>query len=658
MKTHFKSLLLVAVLIVSGGVYSQVCQAHFTKHSTSVPGEKLFIAYSSNATSITLLTPGATPSSTTLLPYESVVVTYTTGGIHPVTYIGSNPSTSCSDTTYSTVEVCMIDPPVISFSTNPGEFTITDPAIDNSGETGYISFTPYGGGNNVISGNTNLSYVANSSTFVTNANGPHSFWYHTNNAGVGCNDSLFVSFDIDNITTCQANLNVMDVTWGGQGSMYIQDQSYNSATGSFYCAGSTPSLVNWDTWNGPDYDIINFPANGSYPYTYVTYDSISGCTDSISGVITVVEYPCTTQAGLTMNPGANPGEYTLVDNSTNAATGTFYSTNSGGTVTLIPGGTSAIDYASNGWHYYTYIVEDSTGGCQDTITGSVYVSGVNCGSFAALIMTPTGNPGEYTLTDNSSAGTTSYFYSAAGGVQVLPNASATYTYTTNGTFNYTYYVDDSTTLCEDSVQGTVVVTGIIPPANCSASFTLIQDSLNTSQYYCWNNALNSTGGTSGLTYVWDFGDGNSSTQAYPTHTYSTLGTFTLCLTILEPVNGCTSTYCDTIVVTSKASGTTINVLPAGASIGMDEEMLVSNLSLFPNPSEGIFSLHLDSKVNSTIEMEIVSSTGQVVYMSTEQMNEGSNEFKMDQSHLSKGLYMITLKNSEDGVFETIRFMKK
>lgn len=59
-----------------------------------------------------------------------------------------------------------------------------------------------------------------------------------------------------------------------------------------------------------------------------------------------------------------------------------------------------------------------------------------------------------------------------------------------------------------------------------------------------------------------------------------------------------------------------------------------------------------------VEMEIVSSTGQVIYNSIEQINEGSNEFKMDQSHLSKGLYMITLKNSEDGVFETIRFMKK
>ncbi len=1116
MKTHLKVLLFSALMTLSGNFYAQVCQASWFVQSGAVTGEKLFVDNSYNVSSITLLTPGATPTSSIFLPGDTASVIFSSSGIHPVTYIVSNASTGCSDTINTSVEVCLIDPPVISFSANPGEFTVTDPSLDDPSETGAIYFNGINSTNYTVTGNQYLNYSSNSTVMVTNSNGPHAFWYHTDNGAGNCYDSILVSFEMNSVVNCQANLSASSMTWLSPGTFYLLDQSLNNSVGVFNCPGATPSTVVFEPWNGVISDTIEFPANGTYPYTYVTYDSISNCTDSISGVVSVTAYPppcylqagstvshlnpnpqyysfqdnstnitgawtgslsftpnpgigsypstitntgsyamvfnsngvyhytytvtdsvcsstitdsivvysypsgspcqaniqwtmgpgpgqvtltdtssnytsgtffcanaipqtstvvpggntiiefssnsvfsysyttensntactdsilglitvsgvpcppmnpvqwtttstpgeiifedptfngvgyahvnflsasntviypgypitqgntttatvgangtyiysyrifnnqincvdsiidtlvinsftgcqagltytsnapgsvyvfdqssnvqqgtlycagaspqsttisinplpsssysglltfaangsysytyiventttgctdtltgtfvvnglptpcnvqasvsvaagaglgdyvitdnstggasisyfspgngqsaiqllpntsitvnypgngtywyeylvidttgictdtlfapitvtgyplpCTTQAGLIITQGTNVGEFTITDNSANAATGAFYSTNSGGTVALSPGGTSAIDYASNGWHYYTYIVEDSTGGCQDTITGSVYVSGVNCGAFAGLIMTPTGTPGEYVLTDNSTAGSTSYFNPGNGpGVQVLPSPSVTYNYTTNGTFNYTYYVNDSTTLCTDSVQGTVVVSGVIPPANCSASFTLMQDSLNMSQYYCWNNAVNSTGGTSGLSYLWDFGDGATSTQAYPTHTYSTLGTFTLCLTITEAINGCTSTFCDTIVVTVKASGTTINVLPSGASIGIDEGVLVSNLSLFPNPSDGIFKLQLESKVHTTIEVQIVSSTGQVVYTSIETIDEGPNEFNMDQSHISEGLYLVKLKDVRSGVFETIRFVKK
>jgi hypothetical protein len=41
--------------------------------------------------------------------------------------------------------------------------------------------------------------------------------------------------------------------------------------------------------------------------------------------------------------------------------------------------------------------------------------------------------------------------------------------------------------------------------------------------------------TNGVTYLWDFGDGTTSTQANPSHSYSTSGTFNVCLTA---TNGC------------------------------------------------------------------------------------------------------------------------
>lgn len=91
---------------------------------------------------------------------------------------------------------------------------------------------------------------------------------------------------------------------------------------------------------------------------------------------------------------------------------------------------------------------------------------------------------------------------------------------------------------------------------------------------------------------------------------------------------------------------------------MVEEILISNLSLFPNPSMGVFKLRLDSKMKTSFELEILSSTGQVLYVSSEEISEGLNEISINQPDLSNGLYLIKLKNSETGVLETIHFMKK
>lgn len=58
-----------------------------------------------------------------------------------------------------------------------------------------------------------------------------------------------------------------------------------------------------------------------------------------------------------------------------------------------------------------------------------------------------------------------------------------------------------------------------------------------------------TGGVSN-SYLWDFGDGNTSTTASPTHTYTSTGTFDVCLTVTS-VNGsdaCTQHVCKTVVI--------------------------------------------------------------------------------------------------------------
>lgn len=52
------------------------------------------------------------------------------------------------------------------------------------------------------------------------------------------------------------------------------------------------------------------------------------------------------------------------------------------------------------------------------------------------------------------------------------------------------------------------------------------------------------------TWFWDFGDGNTSTAQNPIHTYTTIGTFPVSLTITDTITGCTDVHLDTVVVTN------------------------------------------------------------------------------------------------------------
>ena len=83
--------------------------------------------------------------------------------------------------------------------------------------------------------------------------------------------------------------------------------------------------------------------------------------------------------------------------------------------------------------------------------------------------------------------------------------------------------------CSDSVTQTINI------ATAPTVSFLADDTLRCDAPLTVNFSNNTTGNTSG--YIWDFGDGDSSSAANPTHTYSKQGSFTVTLTASNP-NGC------------------------------------------------------------------------------------------------------------------------
>ena len=113
-----------------------------------------------------------------------------------------------------------------------------------------------------------------------------------------------------------------------------------------------------------------------------------------------------------------------------------------------------------------------------------------------------------------------------------------HTYSSTGTFNVSLVVTDANG-CDAAVTKNSLITVSnapvafftttpSPAASCTAPLTV---SFN-------NQSRNSTGGTTGISYAWDFGDGTTSTDANPAPVnYTANGTYTVRLTVTE-AGGC------------------------------------------------------------------------------------------------------------------------
>jgi PKD repeat protein len=226
-----------------------------------------------------------------------------------------------------------------------------------------------------------------------------------------------------------------------------------------------------------------------------------------------------------------------------------------------------------------------------------------------------------------------------------------HTYAANGNYNVCL-----TTVSSDSCVSTFCSTVNISclgggGAPCQASFTTTSyiDSLGGTVMYITNTSTVSPG----MSYFWDFGDGNTSTDQYPTHTYLADGAYMLCLTISD--SSCTSTYCDSIIVTGTQNGFTL-VVGSAASASVEKLELISGVQLYPNPTNQNLTLNLESAEATEIEVSIVNVAGQVIGHSIHQIGAGSNEIKLYTEELMKGYYFIKINTSISNV-EAIRFIK-
>jgi len=141
-----------------------------------------------------------------------------------------------------------------------------------------------------------------------------------------------------------------------------------------------------------------------------------------------------------------------------------------------------------------------------------------------------------------SAAAVSWFWDFGDG-NTSTDANPIHVYNQEGIYDVTLTIVSGTG-CEASVTDHICVGGFQPAPDCEAWFeTESTDSL-TLQFTSYFETIDSAAAES---WFWDFGDGNSSTDANPVHTYADAGVYEVTLTIISET-GCEASATEHVCV--------------------------------------------------------------------------------------------------------------
>lgn len=359
------------------------------------------------------------------------------------------------------------------------------------------------------------------------------------------------------------------------------------------------------TWRGTGDIIADFPTVGPITSTdnqhtlnddlRVGFGGISSGTGSISlDWIRVRKYAA-------IDPSATIGAEEAL---TNVAVSL-----SAGSLEFCEGSSTSLD-AGPGLSGYTWNTGETVQVINVDTTGTYVVTGVDangCLSSDSASITVNQSPAISLGSDTTVCSYVEVTFDAGGGFTNYLWTSGNTAQTETATMPGIYYVEVTDT---NGCNGSDTVEVIHLP-EVIAAFSQTAIDLD----YTFTNSS-----TNAQDYYWDFGDGNSSTSMNPTHSYTSQGTFDVCLTVTSS-DGCVDSTC-----------TTITVIDSG--IGSTE---LAGISAFPNPSKDVVTVQSDW---NSLEFELRDANGRLLKEGT--FKQGENT--LDIADLSNGVYFLQLKD--------------
>jgi PKD repeat protein len=302
-----------------------------------------------------------------------------------------------------------------------------------------------------------------------------------------------------------------------------------------------------------------------------------------------------------------------------------------------------------------------------------------------------------TFTNTSSSNATGWVWTFPGGTPSTSTAkSPVVTYSSPGSFYVKLKATNS--MYADSITKTDFIK--VGPPNPNFTFT------TSGRTVTFTNTS-----TTAVSYSWKFGNGKSSSEISPVHTYASNGTYNVTLTA---TNRCASVSVTKTVVVSSAldlnpsstlatasippkvismtSLKTINFTEVKSLSGIDmvqkiansianagtyansissqpfsvslsqteihpalesEGILIQEIAAYPNPSSGAFTVELKGVPGKTIELQIVTLLGKVVSKETADFSSGHFMRYIDLESTPPGVYLIRATLGQHSVIKKL-----
>lgn len=136
-------------------------------------------------------------------------------------------------------------------------------------------------------------------------------------------------------------------------------------------------------------------------------------------------------------------------------------------------------------------------------------------------------------------------------------------------------------------------------------------------------------------YTWDFGDGGTSTDANPAHTYAAVGTYTVRLIGDDCQRKDTTTQSVTITTTG----------------GIQHLSVLNSIKIFPNPASTVLNFESAFSMNN-IQISITNMLGATIIN-----NVAFDNKPIQIDALAKGIYLVHIKDLQSGEVITRKFAK-
>lgn len=380
----------------------------------------------------------------------------------------------------------------------------------------------------------------------------------------------------------------------------------NSSTGN-------PTSFNWTFQGGTpatstaENPTVTYSQPGIYPVSLIATNSNGSNTFSQSNFITVNQAPQSDFDFITQQN--NTVVFTNQTQFVNAEPDYSWDFGDGQTSTE---NSPSHTYTSGGTYTVTLTATNDCGNSTTiqtvdiTVLSADFTSNTQTGCIPATI----------SFSDMSAGNPTSYSWTFQGGNPATStSANPVVTYNTPGVYTVSLVVNSST---ENSniTKTDFLIIDAVPTAAFSAS-TPQNNTITFSNETQYSNTAPS--------YSWDFGDSETSNLESPSHTYAVDGSYSVQLTATNVCGNSNSTK-------------TVDII----SVSTDEITDLSEITIFPNPNQGQFTLRISGDYFGKYETVLLNNLGQILSKGMIHKSGDVVESQFNLSSLPSGTYWVSL----------------